>query len=75
MEPVGSHYAVLLHDPQLRTGLTQAAGRSRRSDTWSRFGPLLRMRLAATLHQLASRVEPTAATWRASSSSLSGTLE
>ncbi len=75
MEPLGSHYAVLLHDPQLRTGLIRARARSGRSVMWLRFAPLLRMRLAATLHQLASRVEPTAVTWSGSSPSLFGTLE
>jgi hypothetical protein len=75
MEPLGSHYAVLLNDPQLREGLAQAAGRSSRWDIWSSFALQLRARLAATLHQLAARVEPTVTAWSASRPSQSATLE
>lgn len=75
MEPLGSHYAVLLHDPQLREGLAPTAGRSSRSDLRSSFALQLRARSAATLHQLAARVEHTVTTWSASRPSQSATFE
>jgi hypothetical protein len=65
MEPLGSHYAVLLHDPQLRKGLIAEAGRSRPHEQEQRPSVNIRLRLwlAHVLQGLATRVEPSASTW------------
>jgi hypothetical protein len=56
MEPIGSHYAVILHDPELRRTVVEEWDRAR-SGQASRTGIRLRNRLAQALHSLASHAE------------------
>jgi hypothetical protein len=56
MELIGSHYAVILHDPDLRRTVVDQSERARSGQT-SRTGIRLRFRLAQALRSLASHVE------------------
>jgi hypothetical protein len=56
MEPIGSHYAVILHDPDLRRTVVEESERARSPQT-SRREIGLRFRLAQVLRSLASHVQ------------------
>jgi hypothetical protein len=67
MEPLGSHYAILLHDPQLRQTLVHEASRPRPARRPSRTCRWLRVRLAHTLVGLAAHIEPSMPVWSTTS--------
>jgi hypothetical protein len=75
MDRPGIEFAIMLHDPQLRKGLTETARRSGRSETRSNQHVRFRLWLAAALRNLAARVEPNIAVWGGSSASVSARLE
>jgi hypothetical protein len=56
MEPVGSHYAIILHDPVLRRASMRQPEQPRSGQT-RRAVIYLRFRLAQALRGLASHVE------------------
>jgi hypothetical protein len=58
MEPVGSHYSILLHDPQLRQVLVDEAPGPRWAVRLSRSFRWLRVRVAQMLVGLAAYIEP-----------------
>jgi hypothetical protein len=58
MELPGSHYVVLLHDPQLRKGLVVVGDRPATRGTPSRSGRRMRVWFARVLHALAAHAEP-----------------
>jgi hypothetical protein len=67
MEQLGSHYAILLHDPQLRHTLVDEAPRPRPAGRPLRTVRWLRVRLAHTLVGLAVRIEPSVPVWSTTS--------
>jgi hypothetical protein len=76
MEPLGSHYAILLHNPQLRQTLVHEAPRASAENLRRDTGPAgrpsrtfrwLRVRLAHTLVGLAARIEPSVPVWSTTS--------
>jgi hypothetical protein len=60
MEPLGSHYAVLLHNERLQHTLLPEPGRPRSSRRRSSHGSRMRVLLAQTLHGLADRLDASA---------------
>jgi len=58
VEHFGSHYAVILHDRQLREGLVAEAEQSQPAAAKARASLRLRFGLAAVLRGLAARIEP-----------------
>jgi hypothetical protein len=56
MEPIGSHFAVILHDPALRRAAMRESERLGSGQT-RRAGIHLRFRLAQALRSLAAHVE------------------
>jgi hypothetical protein len=56
MQPIGSHYAVILHDPELRRTVAEESDQAR-SGQASRTRIRLRNRLAQALHSLTSHAE------------------
>ena len=58
MEPVGSHYAVILHDPELRRAVVNQAER-RSSAHLSKAAAIdIRFKVAQALRNLASHIDP-----------------
>lgn len=67
MEDLGTYYAILLHDPELRQVLVDQSQPTRPSRIpTSRLGSV-RIRLAQTLVALAGRIEPSPPGWNAAS--------
>jgi hypothetical protein len=58
VEHLGTAYAIILNDPQLRKGLIADAERSQRSAANLRASMRLRFQLAGVLRALAIRIEP-----------------
>ena len=58
MEHLGTTFAIILNDPQLRKGLIADAERSQRSAAKLRASIRLRFQLAGVLRALAIRIEP-----------------
>jgi hypothetical protein len=58
MEDIGSAYAILLNNPQLRAGLIAEAERSQRHSKKSGASLRLRFGLAHVLQALAVRIQP-----------------
>ena len=69
MEHLGSHYGVILNDPELRTRLIADAERSQRSAARLRASVRLRLQLAGVLRKLAERLGPQQTRRRETSSS------
>ena len=57
MEDVGSYYAILLHNSQLRSGLIAEAKRSRRTSSELRRGERLGFALARVFRALAKQIK------------------
>jgi len=58
MEGLGSHYVVLLHDPQLRKSLAVRDDRPTTPDKASNAAGGMRVWLARFLHAVAAHIEP-----------------
>jgi hypothetical protein len=58
MEDIGSAYAIILNNPELRAGLIAEAERSQRFSRKSRGPVRLRFGLAHALRALAARIQP-----------------
>jgi hypothetical protein len=69
VEHFGSHYGVILNDPELRAGLIADGERSQRSAAKLRASLRLRFQLAGVLRALAIRIEPQLASTRETSGS------
>ena len=67
MEPLGSHYAILLHDPQLRQVLVEEPSRPRPATKSLLTLRSLRSWFAHTLVGLAARIEPNTPVWSTAS--------
>jgi len=58
MEDVGAYYAIVLHDPRLRSGLIAEAKHSRQSSKQLWGGERLAFGLARALRALAMQIKP-----------------